>query len=87
MNENKKKWSLGRKLVLAVVILAVLVVAGVGGLLLGGKYFTGQETKVRDTWAVDTGELLNYDSELNMDVHAASSAVRSLPSPTARYLR
>ena len=71
MNENKKKWSLGRKLVLAVVILAVLVVAGVGGLLLGGKYFTGQETKVRDTWAVDTGELLNYDSELNMDVHEA----------------
>lgn len=72
MNEGRKKWSLARKAAVAVVILGLVAAAVVGGMIFGGKYFTAQETKVRDIWTVDTGELLTYDEELDIDTHEAA---------------
>lgn len=53
--------------VLALVVLAVLVFAGV---ILGSKYVVGGEKRARDKWEVETGTYTFTDDELNVQMYS-----------------
>ena len=61
-----------KKITIALLVLAALVVVAVVGVFIGAKLFVGQEGAVRTAWKVDVGELLGRDEALELELRQAA---------------
>lgn len=68
----KPKKPLGRRILKACIIVAVVAAVVYGIVIASGVYFTAQEGEVRSDWSVDAGDLITSDGELGINVHEAA---------------
>ena len=68
---SKRKHSVPFYIGCVVVCVAVFLVAARLIVIGVAKYFTAQETVIRDTWEVDTGELEGSNEEYSIDIYDA----------------
>ena len=81
--QKKRLWlpfAIAAGVIVLLLVLAPIVVPAVG------KWFTSQETAVRDGWAVDVGDLIGVDETQQIEIRHApveSSRLDREPMPTA----
>ena len=74
-----------QRIIRAIIIAAIIVVVGLIIVLLAGKWFTAQESVVRDVWEVNVGDLLGEDEERQLEIRQAAvesnlSVIQVVPS-------
>ena len=74
----KPKMSLKKRLIIAAVILVCAAAIIFAIVMADAKNFTGQEHAVRSDWSVETGDMLNSDAELSLDIYESSATSEDL---------